>query len=140
MNPNKENIEKWCAALEAMGDRQCIGALRDYVLSGNGEYVEQNCAAGIGVLVALENGLPENVVTLDTILVDGDFMQRWPVKENAWDGSALPDWIAAWYGVPKNPFIVIDGRLNSVTNHNDSGASFWDIAQGLRAEYLKDEG
>jgi hypothetical protein len=134
MNPNKENIEKWCAALEAMGDRQCIGALRDYVLSGNGEYVEQNCAAGIGVLVALENGLPENV-TYETLLFNGN-----RISENAWDDSALPDWIAVWYGVHKNPFIIIDGRRDGVTQHNDSGASFWDIAQGLRARYLKDEG
>jgi hypothetical protein len=83
--------------------------------------------------VALDNGLREE-------------LQAWPQKlEAVWRGGALHPLVAEWYGWDRhNPELGINlGRGyedENIASANDAGLSFWEIAQAVRAKYLKDEG
>ncbi len=126
MTVNKERIELWCRALESDKYQQCTGMLR--LVRGHLGQINY-CAAGIGILVAeLEDG---EIWRLNREHACGD--------ESVWTQyTELPPHVAEWYGLMSNPLL---GEDSSVLNANDiDKLSFWDIAQLIRAEYLKDEG
>jgi hypothetical protein len=127
MTVNKDRVELFAAALESDRYRQCKGQLR--VLTRG--HVDFHCALGVATQVALDNGLQEE-------------LQTWPREvEAVWRSGALSWQVADWYGWnDTNPWIDIDlGRgEENIASANDAGVSFWDIAQAIRAKYLKDEG
>ncbi|HEY6074351.1 MAG TPA: hypothetical protein VIV15_13420, partial [Anaerolineales bacterium] len=86
---------------------------------------QMHCALGIGVLVAMEQGVPEY-----------DELDHW-----IWHECDLPWRVMQFYGLESvNPLITIDGDRRAITSHNDNNKhSFWTIAQAMRAEFLKDE-
>lgn len=124
---NRENMELWAQALESERYVQCVGSLRIEVFEVEGPQVRgahHHCALGVGMAVAQAHG----VLILPT----------------DWEESTLPPRVMAWYGLDTdNPDLDLGCSVrivNSVVGANDDRKlPFWDIAQLLRAKYLKDE-
>lgn len=118
MTVNKEHIELWCQALESDGYKQCCANLK-WQIPG---HEPMHCAEGVAMAVAQANGVH--------------------VREAQWEWSTMPSAVRDWYGLNGGPALLKldEGRMTSVLAANDSmRLSFWEIAQGLRAMYLKDE-
>lgn len=129
---NKERVEAFCAALEAMDEGQHI---RQTLIDDRGRM----CALGVGTKVALDSGL------------------RWQnpwwgdSEEHAWGTGDLHHEVQRWYGFShSNPTLRIpadlrnedyrDQALIGVIGANDGlKLTAWQIAQLIRATYLKDE-
>jgi len=130
---NKERVELFAAALESGNYEQCKGTLRrSSVTHGKGttvQRIERFCALGVATEVALQNGLQ--------LRKDGD----------PWLTSALHPEVARWYGWTIDGYGPIvdptirrdDGYSDSIAMFNDDGVPFWDLAQMIRREWLKDE-
>lgn len=127
---NKDRVELFLAALEGEGYTQCINTLRTIT---RGE--EENCALGVATHVALNNGLRQELETEFGTLTQG-FM------DVLFDGGDLSPCVAIWYGFSTEDPILAqhNGNWRSVAGLNDSGWTFWDIAQAGRARWLKDQG
>lgn len=134
MTPNRERIELWVNALESDKYPHTRFVMREPIHDHRDNVVAMGyCALGVGQLVAKQHGV-------ETSPVD-------------WTRGHLSPDAVAWYGVEsKDPKI---GRLTcdcggqgdcaeplnaSVSALNDFGEAPWNIAQLLRAKYLKDEG
>lgn len=132
MTPNRERIELWVNALESEEHPQVRFTMQEPIIDPQGNQVATGyCALGVGQLVAEQHGV-------ETSLVD-------------WTRGHLSPDAVAWYGIEsKDPKI---GRLTcdcggqgdcaeplntSVSALNDFGEAPWDIAQALRAKYLKE--
>lgn len=115
---NRENMELWAQALESDGYKQCRGNLRLHGRDGN----VMHCAEGVAMEIAQAHGVQ--------------------FHPESWYLLSMPPSVRAWYGLPGAALLKTDdGLLHSVIGANDCGQmSFWDIAQGIRAMYLKDEG
>ena len=131
MTVNKERVELWVEALESDRYHKCVNSLRRPNRRGSWKddnpYLYLYCALGVGIEVAHVNGC-ENT--------GYDFEQ-----------SAFPGHVREWYGFNITDPLVHDeccSEYSSVIsmndNHNDHEHSFWDIAQALRTEFLKDKG
>jgi hypothetical protein len=131
---NKERVELFAAALESGNYEQCTGRLWRHDLkvvpSGTAYQTTTFCALGVATEVALQNGLQMEEDT------------------DPWFGSSLHPKVARWYGwtiegygPTLDPVIRRDdGYSDSIAAFNDDGTSFWDLAQMIRREWLKDEG
>jgi hypothetical protein len=131
---NKERVELFAAALESGNYEQCEGKLRrndiEVAPSGTTHWITRFCALGMATEVALQNGL------------------QLEKDEDPWSGSGLYPEVAQWYGwtiegygPTLDPVIRRDdGYSDSIAAFNDDGTSFWDLAQMIRREWLKDEG
>lgn len=117
MTVNRERIELWAQALESDGYQRCSGNLRWTDFFGT----TMHCAEGVAMAVAQAHGVQ--------------------ISLEQWDCSTMPPQVRAWYGLPGAAFLKTDdGMSHSIIWANDSvNMSFWDIAQGIRAMYLKDE-
>ena len=138
MTINKEHMELWIQALESDQHQQCTGVLRsqqaevELLPTGEGHgcgldtQPEMHCALGIGVLVALLNGVEE-------------YDEH---GESIWENSELPHCVMDFYGLESSdPEVTIDEMTNSIIDQNDEYKyTFWTIAQAMRTEFLKDEG
>jgi hypothetical protein len=130
---NKERVELFVAALESDGYRQCTGQLRRPLLdtTQEGPRYWAHCALGVATEVAL---LHEPALrTIDEL--------------ELWHRGDLHEAVAAWYGfedgmVHLEPPEPLESWFFSdwVGGANDAGGSFWEIAQAVRTEYLKDQG
>jgi len=127
---NKDRVELFAAALESDRYRQCRGQLK--MLGTDPDFEgwkirELHCALGVATQVALDNGLWEESPWVDV-----------------WSRGDLNPAVAAWYGWNgTNPYLGIDlgsGEEENIASANDFGLSFWQIAQAVRAKWLKDEG
>lgn len=115
---NRERIEAWVSALESGEYVQVTYAMREPLYDKDDKVVGVGyCALGVGMKVAEQHGM--EVVAVDWL--PGRF--TFEVRE--------------WYGLTE-----ADPRVGifHVSDLNDNGTSFWDIAQMLRAKYLKEEG
>ena len=129
MTVNKDRVELFAAALESDRFKQCKGQLkiRSQWPGPTGIAKEFHCALGVATQVALDNGLWEESPWVDV-----------------WSRGDLNPAVAAWYGWNgTNPYLGIDlgsGEEENIASANDFGLSFWQIAQAVRAKWLKDEG
>lgn len=110
---NRENMEKWIKALESGEHKQVCYELK--IDDGS------MCAMGVGVHVALENGIKGDWETIDWV--------------------SLRDFYGIRVGLGGNVSLKQDdSKTINVVNANDgAGQDFWTIAQRLRETYLKDE-
>jgi len=124
---NKDRVELFAAALESDRYRQCKGQLKISTRSPDTGYATFHCALGVATQVALDNGLWEEGPWVDV-----------------WSRGDLNPAVAEWYGWGgTNPYLGIDlgsGEEENIASANDFGLSFWQIAQAVRAKWLKDEG
>lgn len=120
MNPAVK--AKWVAALRSGEYAQTTGALRMRLSN------DTVCFCCLGVLCdiyAAENGLGE-----------------WKLSQLEDEEAALPNQtVAEWagfeerdFGIRKDPVVVIDGEERVVSAHNDSGATFSEIADAIEAQ------
>jgi hypothetical protein len=130
-SPNRENLQLWVEALEREEYPQIQGDLRQELDTGQTGY----CALGVGVLIALEQGVEE----VDVSDLPPSLRKLFGFV-SVWDFGQFSPKIANFYGVELSPEIIIDGEETDVADANDKGQSFFTIAQALRARYLKDEG
>ena len=129
MTVNKERVELFAKALEGEGYTQCTKQLQLHTVGG----MEMNCALGVAIHVALNNGLRADLRKLGVLDM---FFE----EERVWQSADLTPCVMDWYGFETpDPWIVIDDNDMPITSANDSGHDFWTIAQAIRAEYLKDE-
>lgn len=119
MTVNKEHIELWCQALESDGYKQCQGHLKKWGLAES----TMHCAEGVAMEVAQAHGVR--------------------IYRTEWGNGAMPRRVRGWYGFPPDScgtYVKLDAGTVTVVGANDRlKMSFWEIAQGLRAMYLKDE-
>lgn len=117
MNINKERMELWAQALESDGYQKCKGSLRWTNFFGR----TMHCAEGVAMAVAQAHGVQ--------------------ISPEEWDHSSMPPQVRAWYGLPGSVLLKMDDGLphSVIWANDDQDLSFWDIAQGIRAMYLKDE-
>lgn len=124
MTVNRERMELWAQALESDKYVQCKGNLRMEARGiESGDMATWHCAVGVGMAVAEAHGVK--------------------IERREWlNKSGIPDRVLDWYGLKGNPWLNLDdGRHSSVIGANDRlGLPFWDIAQALRATYVKDQG
>jgi hypothetical protein len=113
MAVNKERIELWAQALESGNYTKCVNTLWIPAL-------RMHCALGVGMEVAVQHGL-------DLDMLD-------------WAGSSFPMRVKEWYGLSSPDPVLGDGMSSVVVMNDETGSSFWDIAQAIRTEYLKDKG
>lgn len=133
---NKENITKWIEALEQQKTPQCMAVLQDTFQTADGTIHTHHCALGIGVMVALENGVKEF------------FTPQWNDNQmSVWESGVLTQPVIDFYGLDgeiKGDDPVVgrdeDGLPATISELNDAGTKFWDIAQLMRARFLKEEG
>ena len=120
---NREAVERWVAELESTDAPQVYGTLRRETLPGRKGY----CALGIGVLVAARE------LTSAEECFDEDLNQTWSQQVADYYGWRSP--------TGREPLIKVQtGDMLSVSRANDViKLSFWEIAQAIRATYLKDE-
>lgn len=110
---NRENMEKWIEALESGKHEQVRCAIK----TTDGAM----CAMGVGVHVALENGMKGN----------------W--EDIRWFEMSKFYGIGVRYGINVSLKPDDSGSLNVVSANDHHGQDFWTIAQRLRETYLKDE-
>jgi hypothetical protein len=117
---NKERVELFVAALESDEYKQCTEFLRRNTDDGE----TQHCGLGVATEVAL---LHEPALRT----IEPYFL---------WFRSDLHEAVAAWYGFDNAAVQLADSENGSdwVGGWNDDGATFWEIAQAVRAKYLKD--
>lgn len=125
MEANKERVELWAQALESDRYQQCYGELRLAVLEGFdiSRTKTLHCALGVGIAVALANGCED---------------------QYAWHDVRFGPEVLAWYGFDHwNHDVLLkidDDQLVGAIHVNDElKLSFWEIAQAIRATYLKDD-
>lgn len=127
MGVNKERVELWAQALESEQYVQCYGHLR------NG--LNHRCAVGVAIEVALRNGHQfsgygeRDECGMVTAIWCGDFLPR---SITSWYGFDLPDPLLNMEYQDKRP-------LRTTMVNDNLRLPFWDIAQAIRATYLKDE-
>lgn len=118
MTVNRERVELWAQALESDGYKQCTGALR-WALKLSDQ--PMHCAEGVAMAVAEMHGV-----------------RIYPVE---WSVSVMPLRVYQWYGLTGN--VTVDheeqGRMTVIAANDTALLSFWDIAQLLRAKYVKEE-
>lgn len=135
MKPNKERIELLCRELESTKVQQCGGRLREphSELTATGKVIkhpDMMCVWGIATELALQHGVETQV--------------------HPWCSSIPQPEIVEWFFGPgvsytdveieHQPVGHIGPFIGSIMDWNDDyNISFWDMAQGLRAKYLKDE-
>ena len=131
MTVNKDRVELFAAALESDRYKQCRGQLKMLGTDpdpGGWKIRELHCALGVATQVALDNGLG----------------REHPRILGVWGRGDLHPAVAEWYGWDHtNPYLDIDlgsGEEENIASANDFGLSFWQIAQAVRAKWLKDEG
>lgn len=139
---NKERMELWIQALEQDRFQKCHGQLRMPIRNEDGSIRYRHCALGIGVQVAIENGLFKG----HTLFGKPDSDMSLVFHSG---GGYLPYAVALWYGLDDvNPEVEIDGVPFTISSLNDAdkdeppfyqNKSFWEIAQLMRATYLKDD-
>lgn len=119
---NKEHIEVWISALESDEYTQTNNMLRRRYVSVDGRHREAYCALGVAMEVAIKHGV--EVASVD------------------WLRGGLSYDVAQWYGFAEHnakPLVELDdGHEVPVSDLNDNGWTFWDIAQALRAKFLKE--
>lgn len=141
MSIDKERMELWASALESGEHTRITHSLCEPLGFDNTHQVTGYgyCALGVGQLVAEQHGVE--------------------ISASEWKVGHLSSRTADWYGLDStNPILVTSAQTDSsrcpcgeercmadrvsnrVSDLNDSGASFWEIAQLLRAKYLKEEG
>ena len=133
---NKDRVELFLAALESGKYTQCTGRMRERLVPIRTMIMAQrHCALGVATEVALNNGLRQELETEFGTLTQG-FMDA------LFDGGDLSPCVAIWYGFSTEDPILAqhNGNWRSVAGLNDSGWTFWDIAQAGRARWLKDQG
>lgn len=135
MTVNKERVELFVAALESDGYQKCLGNLRQTLFKANGDLVErqtQHCALGVATEVAM--------------LHESELRNWERIDPKFWRRGDLHPAIAEWYGFDDQAVSLTPPEnyqyeeANWVGGLNDAGASFWEIAQAVRAQYLKDQG
>lgn len=135
MKPNKERIELLCRELESTKVQQCGGRLRvpHSELTATGKVIkhpDMMCVWGIATELALQHGVE--------------------TEAHPWCSSVPQPEIVEWFFGPGVSYTDVEITLEledhprPVTEHlldwNDVHLlPFWDMAQGLRAKYLKDE-
>jgi hypothetical protein len=145
---NKERMELWIQALEQDRFTKCTGYLRtpDVLDKIRNVTSYRHCALGVGIQVALENGLFSG----HPLEHDKSFQSTLFVSS----GGFLPIAVQGWYGLDdSNPGVNLDGERWGISVLNDGAieitndgivegtteVTFWDIAQLMRATYLKDD-
>lgn len=127
MEPNKERIEKWVAALESdeMQGRQTTGGL--------GTPQGSMCAAGVGVRVCQQEMTYIGVNT-PTFIVGSVEAGRWyGVVEVIAEIQRLPQFCRDLQSLP----IKVDEQTYELWSVNDNlKLSFREIAQLIRKQYL----
>jgi len=137
---NKDRVELFAAALESDGFKQCKGRLREEIFTEwpPKKVILGHCALGVATQVALDNGLYAEIVEK----YGRQFSEG--ILRAMWTRGDLSPGVAEWYGWGgTNPYLGIDlgsGEEENIASANDAGVSFWDIAQAVRAKWLKDEG
>lgn len=128
MTVNKERVELWAQALESERYVQCTGNLRMEVFKvkeSRDIVAHHHCALGVGMAVAQAHGVQ--------------------ILQTDWEDSALPPQVMDWYGLDTDNPVLLESESQhwyrrSVTFANDDlKLPFWDIAQLLRAKYVKEE-
>lgn len=118
MTINRERVELWAQALESDGYKQCTGQLR---CTPKHSDQPMHCAEGVAMAVAEMHGV-----------------RIYPVD---WRMSNMPPRVYQWYGITGN--VTVDheeqGRMTVIAANDNGRMSFWDIAQLLRAKYVKGE-
>lgn len=112
--PNKKNLRMWVRALRSGQYPQGSAHLRR-----NGKY----CCLGVAMDMALANGVKATG------------------REN-WGGlTMLPSPVDAFYGLDKCDITVVvqRGRSRYLSDLNDSGFSFGDIADLIEAKFALDQ-
>jgi hypothetical protein len=129
MAVNKENVEKLCARLESATERQGRGAKFEgaeefgYPSSPLDLAQGKFCALGIVDLCAVEQG----VVVWSNVV---------------WAYPYLDPQAQLFYGFEHgDPWINLPNgeQVSIVAANDDLVMSFWDIAQAIRATYLKED-
>lgn len=115
MTVNKDRVELWAQALESDGYKQCRGNLR---LQQN---YPMHCAEGVAMAVAEMHGVQ--------------------INRDEWDETCMPPQVSRWYGLPAVAFVDHGdmGRMTVIAANDMAHLSFWEIAQLLRAKYVKGE-
>ena len=138
---NKERMELWIQALEQDRFVKCTGYLRipDILDKIRNVSSYRHCALGVGIQVALENGLFSERAHEESFT---DILFRTGY-------GFLPLAVSQWYGLDStNPGVDVAGDRVGISVLNDASEewtpdtpdiSFWDIAQLMRATYLKDD-
>ena len=139
MTVNKDRVELFAAALESDRYRQCRGQLRAMTYDQSVDGIrEAHCALGVATQVALDNGLHAEILEK----YGRQFSEG--ILGAMWTRGDLSPGVAEWYGWGgTNPYLGIDlgsGEEENIASANDFGLSFWQIAQAVRAKWLKDEG
>ena len=129
---NKDRVELFLAALESGKYAQCAGKLR---IRASEEGPEQNCALGVAIHVALDNGLRAELSWKWGHPQSGDHL---------FISGTLHPRVANWYGFDDPDPILIEPAgpyqlVTSVSRLNDDGKDFWTIAQMSREQWLKDQ-
>lgn len=136
MTVNKDRVELFAAALESDKYRQCKGELRISTRSPDTGYATFHCALGVATQVALDNGLHAELLEKY-----GPFSG---IFDALWETGVLHEFVEDWYGWDnENPTLLLtspDGLPHEIASANDAGFSFWEIAQAVRAKWLKEEG
>lgn len=124
MAVNKERVELFVAALESDKYRQCTGKLRQSTFDMEHGLRYLHCALGVAVEVALLH----------------DPMTFQAIGFELWDIPDLHEAVADWYGFDDTSVLLSEhsSGVDSISGWNDEGASFWEIAQAIRSQYLKD--
>lgn len=135
MKPNKERIELLCRELESTKVQQCGEELRkqEALLTATGKVIPlpvMMCVWGVATELALQHGVQ--------------------TRRDPWRGPVPQPEIVEWFfglGVrytdvgivhqPEGSPVPLD--LDLIDWNDDYRLPFWDMAQGLRAKYLKDE-
>lgn len=124
MEPNKERIEKWVAALESdeMQGRQTTGTPRGRM-----------CAAGVGVYVC-QQGMTYLGVDTPRFMVGSVEAGVWyGVAEVIAEQRGLPEFFSDLQSLP----IKVDDEVLELWSVNDNlKLSFREIAQLIRKQYL----
>ena len=119
MTVNRERMELWAQALESDGYEQCAGSLR---LSLRHSDQPMHCAQGVAMAVAEMHGVQ--------------------IDRGEWGGVSMPPQVYRWYGITGTVFVDHGelGRMTVFAANDGAHLSFWEIAQLLRAKYVKEEG
>lgn len=133
---NKENMERWCRALEMYEGEPARNVLHD-------GHTGRMCAIGIGLNeFGLLRGREHQGESFVFSVSHDRFRVLLGLEPAAWDTAVKdphnPEFLLVPYDVALKP---ADGSAqHTVTTANDiEGASPWEIAQRLRETYLKDE-
>lgn len=130
MGVNKERVELWAQALESEEYVKCEGILR---ADGDGSSANPytHCALGVAMEVAQLHGCQFSIDTRD--------MYGNPI--DPWEEDRMPRSVALWYGLPQDPFLELEelGCRTVVYVNDQLKLPFWNMAQMIRATYLKDD-